>query len=472
MTLELNLNKDAFQTSAQAIALQEAGILSALKALEDVRDLQVSDGRYIDLCQKITQLEKPLEGETLKTVIVAFDRWNLINKLFFFCVENGKEVLAKELLESGVPVDIEDENGRTALVVACTSYSPPKEIIRLLVDQGADIYAEVGDRMRPLIQAMARTVGKTDIVALLLKCSEKEAQKFIHHFASRFWVGHVNSMKGTQRVTFNGSHGFVTSKLIREILKTLPDAISKQIHSYHKGKLIKAFTQCSGEIKNFRKTALSIQKGDLVVVHSGFRGHSMFFVFYKGYMAICNRGNSENIEMYKIDSSKMSEWLLKTLLRCKTKKKKLADKYFYFILPKVLSPSADKPIQDEICKLIEELLNPGGRKIGNCAFVNSKLALRVALALLHIKKERGKWILKEEDVRRCHYFSKLVSTHIRCQKLEDYWNEYGNSDLFDADFAEDALEIALKHLEKTPEVPLDTYPNIKEYLTKQNSIIS
>ncbi len=504
MLWKLNLNKShqPFQTSVRAHAAKEAGILSAIKALSGVKNLQASDRRYIDLCQRILQLEKPLKEEALKAVIVAFDKLKLKKNLFFFCVRNGKEELAKKLLESGgilaggpllmnlvelgdpyldivrflldqgIPVDIKDEKERRALVAACNSEDPPKEIIRLLVEKGADIYAQVGDIQTPLLQSMAKK-SKIDMVALLLKCTEEEAQKFAHHFNSRFWPGHVNSMEGIQRVTFNGSKGFATADLMKKILETLPGAISKQIRSYYKNKLIKAFLEGSKEIKNVHRTSLSIHKGDLVIVPLGYDIHCIFFVFYQGYMAICNRNNryTENnaFEVYKIDSTKMNLSIMTRLLNYNTKKGKFATKYFYKILPGLLSP-VQHPIKDEICKLMEELLTPCKQKIGNCAYVGAKLALRVALALLHIRKEKGKWIVRKEDVMHSHYFSKSVSTHIRFQKLEDYYKDYYHEeedDFFDEDFAEDALEIALKHLEKTPEVSLDTYPNIKEYLGRE-----
>ncbi|HSX04787.1 MAG TPA: ankyrin repeat domain-containing protein [Rhabdochlamydiaceae bacterium] len=465
MVSQLNLNKSnpPFQTSVRVHAMQEAGILSAIKALNGLKDLQASDRRYIDLCQRILQLKKPLKEETLKAVIVVFDKLKLKKNLFFFCIRNGIGELAKQLLQSGVPVDTKDENGRTALVAACNTDSPSKEVIRLLVDKGADIYAKTEDLEKPLLEIMARK-NKIDMVALLLKCSEEEAQKFADHFNSRFWSGHVNSMKG---ITFKGSIRFDTAYLMKKILETLPEPVSKQIHSYYKNKLIRAFLEGSKEIKNMHKTSLSIHKGDLVIVPAGYDSHCIFFVFYQGYLAICNRNSryTENnaFEVYKIDSTKMNLSIITRLLNYKTKKGRVAANYFYKILPKLLSP-VQHPIKDEICKLIEQLLTPCKQKIGNCSYVGAKLALRAALALLHLRKEKGKWILKEEDVERSRYFSKSVSTHIRFLKLEEYYNEYGNSDLFDEDFVEDALEIALKHKEKTPEVSLDDYPNIKEYL--------
>jgi len=95
-----------------------------------------------------------------KPVDVAVDGQKKSEKALHKALAEGDVALAKSLISEGVEVDEEDENGETALTIACRNGH--KELVELLIKEGADINANG----QPLHAAAWE--GHKDIVELLL----------------------------------------------------------------------------------------------------------------------------------------------------------------------------------------------------------------------------------------------------------------------------------------------------------------
>ncbi len=83
--------------------------------------------------------------------------------------QTGDLETVKRLLAAGADVNARDEDGWPALTRAC--YSPElkhgfADIVRLLIEAGADIEAPIGYGVRPLM--LAAGYGEAEIVATLL----------------------------------------------------------------------------------------------------------------------------------------------------------------------------------------------------------------------------------------------------------------------------------------------------------------
>lgn len=167
-----------------------------------------------------------------------------------------------------------------------------------------------------------------------------------------------------------------------------------------------------------RKRLGKIQSGALVVISTGYDIHAMTVVFYKGYLAICNRWKDRPTRVYKIDPSKVTKGLLKSLNDIVTGDKETAFRFLYKELPHALRATQ----KDPICRI----LNHGQRHLkaqehGFCAYDTSEAALYVSLAFILLP--RG-WSI--QDIRISY---KFCTTHLRFYFLHGYLNQVENGRL-------------------------------------------
>jgi len=122
---------------------------------------------------------------------------------------------------------------------------------------------------------------------------------------------------------------------------------------------------------SYQKIADKIQKNEPCFVNSGWKGHAVCFAFYKGQMAIGNRG--ENIEgkstlvVYDIDPSKVTASLVEEILACQFADKEIGQKIIYEKIPKQIALRQDTSY---------EKIAPKFSRDENCALNSKKAALR------------------------------------------------------------------------------------------------
>jgi ankyrin repeat protein len=80
-------------------------------------------------------------------------------------VANGKLELLRQVLET-VPVDVQDERGRTALMQACRAGRA--EIVELLLAAGAQVNATNHQGTTPLMYAKTAAMGNGNLAVLRL----------------------------------------------------------------------------------------------------------------------------------------------------------------------------------------------------------------------------------------------------------------------------------------------------------------
>ena len=86
--------------------------------------------------------------------------------LMFAC-QYGSIRIATKLIQAGANVNLQDIIGTSALMFACCSESPNKDLVKLLLQSGADIYAKGGDQQITILM-LSVLRGNTSIVQYLL----------------------------------------------------------------------------------------------------------------------------------------------------------------------------------------------------------------------------------------------------------------------------------------------------------------
>lgn len=147
------------------------------------------------------------------------------------------------------------------------------------------------------------------------------------------------------------------------------------------------------------KIAQQIRTRQLTLIDSGWDEHAVCLVFYKGYLAICNRGegieNFSTIEVFCIDPKLMTEQIIENIKTFSSKDTGTGMAYLYHALPGLLSPNGD-PVQDAFCLSFKEVA-PDVAKMGNCSLTSKKAALRFT------------WIMQLADLKRGEKESKLFT---------------------------------------------------------------
>lgn len=352
--------------------------------------------------------------------------------------------------------------------------------------RGQEIFLSACEHRRGKVVECFMKFLKPSQITAYLSASGEEAAKIQAHFKSAFYLGHYNSIKN-----YNESSAQEQCYEMGKMLEMLPDVFSSHITLDEKERLSEGFKSASLKSTNSKELLSSIQKGELVILPRGYKGHSIHIVFCNGYMAILNKGDGtpnsgaklpaflrhlfgsyETIKAYKIDPSELTEERLINLCKAAEKKRESALKYYYETLPELLSPRADKkPVQDQVCKQLEKL-RPKVQKIGNCAATQAKLSMRVGKAMINIKKdEKGNPVLAASDVHRAYAFSKDFSSHVRLHTMDRYLSDHLVEDetSIDKGLLVQTYTKLKKRFKRFPE--LSFYPNFKKWKEKLDAFL-
>ena len=87
-----------------------------------------------------------------------------------------------------------------------------------------------------------------------------------------------------------------------------------------------------------------IHRGELVVIRTGWTKHAIILVLYRGYLAICNRGEGGPTQVCKVDLSKITAELLNSISGITSEERGPAMDFFYKQLPELLAATYYDPI--------------------------------------------------------------------------------------------------------------------------------
>ncbi len=411
----------------------------------------------------------------------------------------------KFLLENGADVNIQGSDGSTALSWACEEDCT--ESARMLLDKRADpekgvclkgiqefsslhlaCYNQNAELVRELVRAGADVNracrGKQPIdvcyddrdpeifeflIARGAKPSiETRANIIALHpeYESKFntledvqWVAakrlalanHIENHKDSE-IPFEGWYNSIFYRDIANQIEggDLDDLVDKNA-------LVKAFHKASKLPIDIEGDAKAIKKEKLVVLQSGWKGHHLALVFYKGYIAICNRGDGyrgRTVELYKIDLSQFTPDLLKRIVEAKQSNSDVGKKFFYQTLLTELAYS-----QDAFCKAVEKLSLSSKQEVGNCPFAGAAGAATAAMLLLATVDRRH----DEEMLLEARAAARELILDLRLGYLNAYLAAHPNGE-YEHLVAESWKKIK-KRLRYYP-VSLDAYPEVRKRLVE------
>lgn len=366
--------------------------------------------------------------------------------------KRGSLHLAELLIDHSKNINAFNKEGKNVLYQVLESREGEltfenRILINALIEAGANIHRINGF----CALKMAINQKSVETIELLLDTSEENAKNYLNQAPRKIQLTHVNSLKGD----FEEANPGKMLAFIREVIKTLPPELSNSMTNYEKQQLEEAFDLPDSRILP------SLQDGKLSILPLGYPGHSVYLVFCRGYMVICNRGSGlpqdkKTMDAHRIHPALFTEEILKHLHHIKAEgSREEFIHYYYYELPRLLSPNKDKhPVKDEVCRQLEKL-SPGLQKSAVCTYTSGKLAVRAASAMLKIRPGLPQSELSNTDLEAARRFSKKVSLHARLTVLNDCYKEG-----IDGGELEQAHQKTMKHIRRTRFISLDRYPNI------------
>lgn len=372
----------------------------------------------------------------------------------FQAICSGRSDIVRMLIAANRTIvhAVHESTGMTTLqfAVKCNQ----SDIIQILLEAGVDVNAYDCYGYTPIHQAYAYRLFS--VITLLL---EHGAKWYIPHgheasemrFLAAAWgIGGKANIHG-RMISREGASGR------KPELWTIGSALQAMIPE-----IAGAFmNSASAPAEHLDK----IRRGELAAIVTGWVTHSIILILYRGYLAICNRGEGGPTKCYKIDPSKVTRVLLNDINEMASKEECIARHFFYKKLPKILAASQ----KDQVCRI----LNRSPQKMqryGFCAYDSSEAALFVALAFKTLEVGR--------DMQMAKSIYKLYTTYFRFQFLYEYLDQIASGRIQKESVDFDLLlEIRNRlqdpnwHPERFAYFPFDIFR--EEALTKvENAILS
>lgn len=321
-------------------------------------------------------------------------------------IKEGNPAMVEQLLNAGADVNIGNHTSNGTPLLCAIVYKR-HEVIQILLDAKADVHAYDDSGYAPIHWAYAQRY--TDIVALLSQHGamwnlptgyEVSEMRFL---AASWGIGGKTCING-KIVARDGASGRKPELLgIGHALQTaIPD-------------IARAFL---GSVFHPAEHLDAIQNGELVVIETGWSGHVIILILFRGYLAICNRGQGRGTRVYKIDLSRMTRELLTDINDMASETDVIvARDFFYKKLPKELNASRDQIC----CTLNHPQWHQQSQQYGFCSFNSSEAALFISLAL--------QTVLSGGQVRDAKVYYKLCTTDFRLKFLHLYLEQIENGRL-------------------------------------------
>lgn len=132
------------------------------------------------------------------------------------------------------------------------------------------------------------------------------------------------------------------------------------------------FFDKNSNLDNHEEVVKNIQNGNLEGIITGFQGHVIQVVFFKGYVAVCNScPDNPILDVYKIDPNLVTPQDVRDIAELKKKEKDSAEKKLFQILDKWHKK------KDKLCDLFADPnIQNKRQKSGNCTAKSGNVAKR------------------------------------------------------------------------------------------------
>lgn len=315
-----------------------------------------------------------------------------------------------------------NNNKQSPLLKACINSD--LQLIKLLFQAGA----RLDFRIRGGFTAKSLTVfkGLDDVLDVQIPMDS-----YTNEFIQQKTLAHCCGIGDKSKIdnfvfSLTGAYGVYMHQLFRRHLEQFFQTFAETISLDHQKMIIQAFSSsCAHQPLN--QIALRIQSGELSIFQAGWYGHALDLIFFKDYLAICNRGEGvpeglHTVEVCQIDPTKVTKELLQEINNQRVKTRESASAYFYFELAYKLAKFPEIGIcQDPLCLTISKF-GPKPIKIGICSMASAKAAFRTSMMLL---------LLSESDVseydqiaQRCLKGAKKASLLGRVAALNEYLDDH------------------------------------------------
>jgi hypothetical protein len=269
------------------------------------------------------------------------------DELLFSACEEGRKDLAKHLLELGAnPHRIIRGNMTSALVPKMMGYLELEHLFKQ------------NDYENELIKlkAISQWLGLAQTVDL-------QGESVLLDGAPSLWM--FNEL----------AEAFQQFRTDSDFAKlTLPPTGADQIQDA----LFNAYIEKSSSV-----IARRIRNKALTFIASGWQNHAICAAFYKGYLAISNRGDGSDkagtLRVFKIDPKRVTTRVVDEILMHQLLDKSKGVSYFYEKLPIKLS-ATNEINQDVLCQNLESIAPPKS-EVGTCALDSKIGSVRFAWAM-------------------------------------------------------------------------------------------
>ncbi len=276
----------------------------------------------------------------------------------------------------------------------------------------------------------------------------------------------------TSKSGYEGGSPVEMARQWEGILRALPDDVRCSLGEGKTKILVDAFDK----VKRFPLTqglVSDIQNKNLVILPIGSKEHCVYAVFYRGYLAICNRGQGDAfnpagkcVAAYKIDTSCVTQKHLDRLIRLSQSGENVESfEYIYRTFIREI-----RGVSDATCTQLSAL-SSDFQKVDNCSLSSAKEGLMAAYAMLGIQEfdgERSGSFL--QHIQKSQSVKTLLSAHARAFLLDQYLKDHStDSDACDRYLVDQCLIKALVCLENVG-IDVKRYPSLYErYLSMTES---
>lgn len=313
----------------------------------------------------------------------------------------GKTEIARLLIEAGANKEIPDEADGFRALHGAVYYNRP-EIVRLLLRAGVNKESTTG-RYGSTALHCAVVLNRGEIVGLLLDSkvdinARNQIGDIPIHLAHMFRLASIYHMLCQKGAKWDVDVGrFIDdAKLVAAAWGIEGDFTFRGLSVPRGGAVLRHPTlSLFGDILTEREPEIAevfkadgnldltmrldkIQKGELVVIQCGYRSHVITLVFYKGYLAVCNRDPAwAPTKIYKINPSEMTDGLLQEIATTHlSMDAEVAERFFYSRLSGALGAQSDW-----ICQAFNRQQPQKPQKQNCCAYASPEAALFTILAL-------------------------------------------------------------------------------------------
>lgn len=295
--------------------------------------------------------------------------------LMYASMDNKLESV-KMLLKLGADKSLRDKKGHTALTLASTLLNIA--IITELLGPSPNQY---------LAQyKLGYLPGQSSLLPLARACLERGKSLYEPQYLALKLLGHSWKMVAPSKVEnteFTAGEAAFTPMWARIMMGAFHEFAKnfRKELSVEESDLMDIYLSSITEETSPKIIREEIRKGDPVTLFTGYIGHAVQVFTYSGYLIISNKGENSRrpIEVYKINTDKLTEEILKSFLNIKDQEQ-IAYQSWLKEFPQILDAQTD-----DVCIQVENSYpkNKLGnyQLIGNCSWESTEVAVYGLLAL-------------------------------------------------------------------------------------------